>query len=226
MKTNEREIMTVIRPAPGSAIKRMLVVSLALTGVLGFPATAAHASPQGSGANSGEPRCAGQSVDPKAKIRYRGEVVIDASLRTIWALQTDVERWPSWQPPVLTSERLDSGPLRAGSSFRWTTPVPETPLNPATTLVITSTIHQLQRHKCVRWSGPAVGEGLRIDEGVHVWTFTEVGGRVLVRTEETWRGRQVEADVEFATAVLGAGLEGWLRDLKTAAESDCDRHRR
>jgi uncharacterized membrane protein len=226
MKAKERDIVTVIRPASGPGIKRMLVVSLALTGVLGFLATPAHASAQGSGTGSGAPRCAGQSVDPKAKIRYRSEVVIDAPLRTIWKLQTDVQRWPSWQPAVLTSGRLDSGPLRPGSSFRWTTPVPETPLSPATTLVVTSSVHQLQRNKCVRWSGPAVGEGLLIDEGVHVWTFTEVRGRVLVRTEETWRGPQVEANVEFATAALAAGLEAWLRDLKTAAESDCDRHRR
>jgi hypothetical protein len=226
MKANERENMTVIRPTSGLGITRMLVVSLALTGVLGFLATPAPASAQGSGIDPGAPRCAGQSVDPKAKIRYRSEVVIDAPLRTIWKLQTDVERWPSWQPAVLTSRRLDSGPLRPGSSFRWTTPVPETPLSPATTLVVTSSVHQLQRNKCVRWSGPAVGEGLLIDEGVHVWTFTEVRGRVLVRTEETWRGPQVEANVEFATAALAAGLEAWLRDLKTAAESDCDRHRR
>ncbi|WP_432898221.1 SRPBCC family protein [Micromonospora matsumotoense] len=218
--------MSIIRPAPGWGIKRMLVASVALTGVLGFLATPAHASAQGSGADSGPLRCAGQSVDPKAKIRYRSEVVIDAPLRTVWKLQTDVERWPSWQPAVLTSRRLDSGPLRPGSSFRWTTPVPETPLSPATTLVVTSTVHQLQRQKCLRWSGPAVGEGLLIDEGDHVWTFTEIGGRVLVRTEETWRGPQVEADAEFATAALGAGLEAWLRDLKTAAERDCDRHRR
>jgi len=218
--------VTVIRPASGPGIKRLLVVSLALTGVLGLLSTPAHASAPRSGGDSGAPRCAGQSVDPTAKIRYRSEVVIDAPLRTVWKLQTDVERWPTWQPPVLTSTRLDSGPLRPGSSFQWTTPVPETPLSPATTLVVTSTVHQLQRQKCVRWSGPAVGEGLRIDEGVHVWTFTEVGGRVLVRTEETWRGPQVDANVEFATAALGAGLEAWLQDLKAAAERDCDRHRR
>ncbi|SCF46620.1 Polyketide cyclase / dehydrase and lipid transport [Micromonospora matsumotoense] len=217
--------MTVI-PTSWPGIKRMLAASLAMTTTLGVLATSAHASARSSDADSGAPRCAGESVDPNAKIRYRTEAVIDAPLRTIWKLQTDVARWPSWQQPVLTSRRLDSGPLRAGSSFQWTTPVQETHLNPATTLVVTSTVHQLQRQTCVRWSGPAVGEGLRIDEGVHVWTFTEVGGRVLVRTEETWRGRQVEADVGFATAALGAGLEVWLRDLKATAERDCDRHRR
>jgi hypothetical protein len=40
-----------------------------------------------------------------------------------------------------------------------------------------------------------------------------------VHTEESWTGAQVEADVPTATAALGAGLERWLRDLKTAAEA-------
>ncbi|GAQ51889.1 polyketide cyclase / dehydrase and lipid transport [Streptomyces acidiscabies] len=134
-------------------------------------------------------------------------------LDTVWKLQTDVERWPSWQPPVLAAERLDPGRLKPGSRFRWTTPAP------ATTLTITSTVQELRRHHCVLWSGPAIGEGLRIDEGVHLWTFTETGDGVRVHTEETWTGDQIETDVPTATAALGAGLEAWLRDLKAAAEA-------
>ncbi|MGW0214528.1 SRPBCC family protein [Micromonospora chokoriensis] len=173
------------------------------------------------GADRATVRCAGQTVDTAAKIRYRTETTIDAPLRTIWRIQTDVERWPSWQKLVLSSKRLDRGPLRPGSSFRWTTPVPETALNPATTLVVTSTVRQLQHQRCLRWDGPAIGTGLRIDEGVHVWTFTEVDGRVLVRTEETWRGEQVEQDVAFSTAALREGLETWLTELKALAEQEC-----
>ncbi|MFD4896859.1 SRPBCC family protein [Streptomyces sp. NPDC058411] len=163
--------------------------------------------------------CRGQGVDPDALVRYRSEVLIDAPLSTVFRTQTDVEQWPSWQAAVLTSERLDSGPLRAGSSFRWTTPVPATPSTPATTLEITSTVHQLQRNHCVRWTVPADGDGIHIDEGTHVWTFTKVKGGVLVRTEETWTGEQAEADVPVSTEALGAGLEIWLKDLKAAAES-------
>jgi uncharacterized membrane protein len=162
--------------------------------------------------------CAGQGVDAKAKIRYRTETLIKAPLRTIWHLQTDVERWPAWQSAVETSKRLDSGRLRAGSQFRWTTPVPETPTTPATTLAITSTVQQVRQGQCLRWTGPAVGEGLSIDRGTHVWTFTETRRGVLVRTEETWTGAQVEADVPTSTVYLGDGLEAWLTDLKTAAE--------
>ncbi|WP_079142660.1 SRPBCC family protein [Streptomyces sp. LUP30] len=162
--------------------------------------------------------CRGHGVDPAARIRYRSDVVIHAPLARVWRLQTDVERWPVWQPPVTGVERLDAGPLRRGSRFRWTTPAPATPTTPATTLEITSTVRQLQRGGCLLWSGPAVGEGLRIDEGVHLWTFTEVDGGVRVHTEETWTGAQVEADVPMATAALAAGLEAWLHDLKTTAE--------
>ncbi|MFF5213386.1 SRPBCC family protein [Streptosporangium sp. NPDC000396] len=162
--------------------------------------------------------CRGQGVDPNARVRYKTEAVIHAPMRTIWKLQTDVERWPSWQAPVATIERLARGPLRKGSVFRWTTPVPPTPTTPATTLEITSTVKQLKRNSCIRWTGPAIGDGLRIN-GVHVWNFTEVKGGVLVRTEETHTGDQVEANVPLATEILAKGLKAWLRDLKTTAEA-------
>ncbi|MGJ5893506.1 SRPBCC family protein [Streptomyces niveiscabiei] len=209
---------------------RAVAVPLAVAAVLagnGTGAPTAHAAVLAStstgnaapAAHAATPnRCGGQGVDPAARIRYSSDTVIEAPLATVWKLQTDVRRWPTWQPPVLTAARLDPGPLKPGSRFRWTTPAPATPTTPATTLTITSTVRELRRHHCVLWSGPAIGEGLRIDEGVHLWTFTETGDGVRVHTEETWTGSQVEADVPTATAALGAGLETWLRDLKAAAE--------
>lgn len=71
---------------------------------------------------------------------------------------------------------------------------------------------------CIRWTGPADGEGLHID-GVHVWNFTEVEGGVRVGTEETHTGPQVDANVPMATELLRQGLDAWLRDLKAAAEA-------
>ncbi|GAA4658387.1 SRPBCC family protein [Streptomyces youssoufiensis] len=208
----------------------LLALPLAVAGVLAAAATPAGAvsrptAPQSGAAPSGESRpgaavtCRGAGVDPKAVVRYQAETVIRAPLSTIWKLQTDVERWPSWQRPVETADRLDHGRFREGSAFHWTTPVRGVPSIPDTTLGITSTVEQLKRHSCIRWTGPAVGEGLRIDNGVHVWTFTKVRGGVLVRTAETHTGAQVEADVPTATALLGAGLEAWLSDLKVAAEA-------
>jgi hypothetical protein len=87
----------------------------------------------------------------------------------------------------------------------------------------TSTVRQLRHHSGIRWTGPAIGDGLRVD-GVHVWTFTEVRGGVPVRTEETCTGDQVAADAPAATEILAAGPEAWLRDLKNTAETQTHRH--
>lgn len=205
-------------PAPRPRVRTAaLTAALALaTVVAGTAPAAAWATPAHQ---DGTARCAGRGVDDGALIRYESGTFIRASLRTVWKLQTDVERWPAWQPPVTSAERLDAGRLREGSRFRWTIPAPATPSTPATTLAITSTVRALRPHDCLVWSGPAIGEGLRIDRGVHLWTFREVAGGVRVHTEETWTGSQVEADVPTATAALGAGLEAWLRDLKTTAEA-------
>lgn len=162
--------------------------------------------------------CQGVGVDPAAQVRYRTQTFIDAPLSTVWQVQTDIAGWPSWQPPVTSAQRLDRGPLHRHSQFRWTTPVPATPAGPATTLVITSTVQQLRPYLCVRWTGPADGQGLHID-GTHVWNFIPMAGGVLVRTEETHTGPQVDANVPLATQFLGQGLEAWLKDLKTAAEA-------
>jgi uncharacterized membrane protein len=192
-----------------------LAISLALAAGIAITAPGAAAAPARHHTSS---TCRGEGVDPDARIRYESDIVIKASLDTVFKLQTDVERWPSWQPPVRTMERLDSGRLRKGSRFRWTTPAPPTPTTPATTMEITSTVRQLQRGSCILWSGPAVGEGARIDEGVHLWTFKKVRGGVRVHTVETWTGDQVES-LPNATELLGGGLEAWLRDLKATAEA-------
>lgn len=200
----------------------LCAVPLALAGVLGAAAVpAAATAPQPGGGKS--LTCRGEGVDPEALVRHRTETVIHAPLNTIWKLQTDVERWPSWQPPVTSVDRLDHGPFRKGSAFRWTTPIPPNPATPATSLDITSTVEQLKRGACIRWTGPAIGEGLRIN-GIHVWTFAKVKGGVLVRTEETHTGEQVEANVPAATEILAQGLEGWLGALKATAEARAGHH--
>ncbi|GLZ37175.1 SRPBCC family protein [Actinokineospora sp. NBRC 105648] len=206
-------------------LRAALVAVPLAAGLLGV-ATPAQAATAGQDVTSGRATsltCQGKGIDPAAKIHYRTETFVEAPLSTVWRVHTDLEGWPSWQTAVTTMKRLTPGPLRAGSRFRWTTPAPPTPATPATTLVITSSVQQVQRERCVRWSGPAIGDGLRIDQGIHVWTFTEVHGGVIVRTEESWTGAQVEADPDTATQYLAPGLDFWLADLKRAAEArSCD----
>ncbi|WP_227981307.1 SRPBCC family protein [Nocardia spumae] len=200
----------------GSRGRAALAAAAAATiiGATGAPALADAPAPDPTPLT-----CGGQTIDRAAPIHYRTEGVIAAPVDTVWNLQTDVARWPSWQAPVTSMRRLDDGPLQPNSRFRWTTPAPATATTPATTLTITSTVRQLEPNRCLRWTGPAVGDGMSIDGGTHVWTFTPVPGGTLVRTEENWNGAQVEADVATSTRFLGAGLEAWISDLRKAAET-------
>ncbi|MEN3615989.1 SRPBCC family protein [Plantactinospora sp. ZYX-F-223] len=212
------------RSSLGTRLAALTLFLAAAGGVLGTTAAPAEAAsrpahPGHHNDGDGAVECRGQGTDPDALVRYGSSILIDAPLSTVFKTQTDVEQWPSWQDAVLTSQRLDHGRLRPGSAFRWTTPVAATSQTPATTLTITSTVQQIQRNACIRWSGPATSEAIHIDEGIHVWTFTKVKGGTLVSTEETWTGDQAEADVDLSTEALGAGLEVWLQDLKTAAEA-------
>ncbi|MFF7636260.1 SRPBCC family protein [Kitasatospora sp. NPDC008050] len=201
--------------------RALLAIPLAAAGLLGATATPAPAQ-AATGHVAGAPQpltCLGQGIDPAAQLHYQAETFIKAPLSTVWNLHTDVAGWPSWQTAVTSMNRLDPGPLRKGSQFRWTTPAPATATTPATTLVITSTVQQIRPDRCIRWTGPAIGEGLRIDRGVHVWNFAKVRGGVLVRTEESWTGRQIDADPATAAKYLYPGLDAWLADLKAAAEA-------
>lgn len=189
----------------------LIAIPLAAAGIFGVTAaTPAEAATSLT--------CHGAGIDA-AQLRHRTETLIKAPLSTVWTLHTGVEGWPSWQNAVTSVKRLDPGPLRPGSRFRWTTPAPATPTTPATTLVITSTVQQVTPGRCIRWTGPAIGDGLSIDRGVHVWNFTPVRGGVLVRTEESWTGKQIEADPATAIQYLAPGLDAWLAALKTTAEA-------
>ncbi|AIG74098.1 MULTISPECIES: SRPBCC family protein [Amycolatopsis] len=196
----------------------LLTIPLAIAGVLGVtaPAQAApthHTKPASL-------TCQGKGIDRSAKVHYRTETFVKAPLRTIWNLQTDVEAWPSWQNPAIpvTMKRLDDGPLRKHSRFQWTIPVPPGMPYPPGDVTIVSTVRQLQPGKCLRWTGPLDGPGGMHIDGVHVWNFVKVPGGVIVRTEESHTGPQVDKDVPGSTAMLGQGLEIWLKDLKKAAE--------
>lgn len=144
------------------------------------------------------------AIDETAPVITRDSIVIHASRETVWEVHTDLPSWPEWQPGVGSMELLTDGPLRPGSSFRWH----------VEGLDVTSTVRQVEPQRRLVWGGPASG----ID-GVHVWEFTEVHDGVLVRTEESWSGPPVEADVAYAQQALDASLSTWLRNLKQRAEA-------
>ncbi|GHJ09378.1 hypothetical protein TPA0907_37450 [Micromonospora humidisoli] len=51
-------------------------------------------------------------------MRFETATEIDADIDTVWAVQTDIERWPEWTPSVRTARRGEAGPLALGSTAR------------------------------------------------------------------------------------------------------------
>lgn len=141
-------------------------------------------------------------IDTDAPVVSRHEVLIDAPLQAIWDLHVDVAGWPSWHGDIDGTQ--PHGPLEPGAVFGWQT----------AGLDITSTVAQLDAPHRVVWGGPAHGI-----TGVHVWTFTDTGSGVLVRTEESWDGDPVRASADTLQPALDASLQSWLRELQRTAEA-------
>ncbi|MEV0433316.1 SRPBCC family protein [Nocardia sp. NPDC050413] len=141
------------------------------------------------------------TIDTTAPVVADHAIIIDAPLRRVWDLHTDIAGWTTWQPDI-TAAAVD-GPLRPGTVFRWST----------FGLDIESTVYSVDETHRIVWGGPAQGI-----TGVHVWTFTEQDGGVRVRTEESWDGEPIRADVEGMRAALDGALISWLSHLKRTAE--------
>ncbi|MEU8824834.1 SRPBCC family protein [Streptomyces sp. NPDC048636] len=141
------------------------------------------------------------TIDESAPVIVRLDTVIDAPLTTVWELHTDIAAWPSWNADIDRTEC--NGPLLPGASFSWLTHG----------LNITSTVYELVPGERIVWGGDVAGI-----TGVHVWTFEQNGGQVTVRTEESWSGAPVEAEIDELAKGLHDSLESWLVHLKARAE--------
>ena len=141
-------------------------------------------------------------IDAGAPVVSRHEVLVAAPLATVWRLHTDVAGWPAWNTGIDATQ--PDGALAPGSSFRWQTGG----------LDITSTVTEVEEPHRTVWGGPAHGI-----TGVHVWTFTDTGAGVLVRTEESWDGDVVRAAAPTLQVALDSSLIGWLSDLQRTAEA-------
>jgi uncharacterized protein YndB with AHSA1/START domain len=81
-------------------------------------------------------------------VRFDTETEINASPDRVWAVLTDVERWPEWLASYTSVDRTDEGPLAVGSAAR----VRQPGLSPAT-----CTVTELVPGQEFTWSSTAAG---------------------------------------------------------------------
>jgi polyketide cyclase/dehydrase/lipid transport protein len=142
------------------------------------------------------------SIDEAAPVIARHEIEIQAPLDIVWGLHVNVPGWPTWNTDI-TEATLEQ-PFAPGASFLWQT----------AGLSIRSTIYEVTERARTLWGGTASGI-----TGIHEWTFDETSGGTRVRTDESWSGKPVEANVAMAQAGLDQSLVSWLNHMKTAAEA-------
>ena len=109
---------------------------------------------------------------------------IAASIHRVWAILTDVERWPEWTASVTRIEKLDSQPLGLGSRVR---------------------IHQPKLHPAV-WVVTAWEPESNFVWEAKVPGITSIGSHVLEPCEQ---GCEVTLDLRFDG--WHSGLAGFLK---------------
>jgi uncharacterized protein YndB with AHSA1/START domain len=142
------------------------------------------------------------NINIKAPMSARKEILIEAPIEKVWSIQTDIERWPEWQPDI-TSAKLQ-GNLTAGTVFRWK----------AKGLGITSMLHTVEPNHKIGWTGTSIGMG-----AIHNWAFEPQANGTLVITEESLSGWFTRLMKFIDPRFLEKSLEASLRILKARVEA-------
>ena len=140
-------------------------------------------------------------IDTEARVVGSSEIEVAAAPEVVWAVLTEIERWPSWNPAV-KSVSFEGG-LDEGSEFRWKA-------GPGT---ITSTIRDVDAPRRIAWTGTSFGI-----KAIHVHTLEPRNGGTLVKTEESYDGLVVRLFPGPLQRTLDRALQGELQHLKAEAE--------
>jgi uncharacterized protein YndB with AHSA1/START domain len=124
--------------------------------------------------------------------------LIPAPVASVWRLTTDITAWPTFMPTVQRVERLDSGPLRVGSSARIKQPA-QTPA--------VWTVTRLEPMREFTWQTRRMG--LRMT-GRHLLEPVTGGTRNTLIIDVTGRGAGLFA------ALLGGAIRRTIRTENAA----------
>lgn len=137
----------------------------------------------------------------KRPVSASAEIVVDAPIERVWALQTDLAGWQRWNTDIESMQV--EGEVGPGAVFVWK----------AGGVTIRSTVTEFTPPNRVAWRGETIGlhanhrwEFAPTDAGVHVYTTEEFTGLLAWLLPGTMRG-QLEKALQHGVYVLKAAAE-------------------
>ena len=144
---------------------------------------------------------ASSSIQTNAPVQAHVEAIINAPQAKVWALLTNVQTWPQWQPEIEST--TSDGPLAPGVSFQWKTGG----------MKIRSQVAAFQPETELAWTGQAYTA-----KAVHVWKLSSLpDGQTRITVDESMDGLLMAQ--LFSSRKLEESDARWLAALKHAAES-------
>lgn len=136
-----------------------------------------------------------------APFSVKKNMIIDAPVNHVWAIQTDIDNWPQWQKEI--SYAKIQGKLEKGTVFTWK----------AMGMSIRSELQEVIENKIISWSGKSLGMN-----AIHIWKFESQGYKTLITTEESLSGWFPRVIKLFKPDFLEQSLLNALLTLKAQAE--------
>ncbi len=143
------------------------------------------------------------SIHTNAPVKTFQSIIIHAPVENVYALFTDINKWPSWQQEI-TAAKLN-GALQPGSTIDWKTGG----------LSIHSTLQTVLTDSIVGWSGKAFGAF-----AIHVWHFEPHNDYTTVTVNESMEGWLVSLMTGYFQRHLEPATKYWLEALKIEAEKN------
>ncbi len=141
------------------------------------------------------------SVNKKAPVFASSEIMIKASIDSVWETLTKIEKWPDWQSSV--TEVNFEGQVNEQVTFTWK----------ADGITFKSNIHTMKPKSMFGWEGRTIGA-----YAIHNWTIAEQDNATIVMVEESLQGVLPKLFRKYFQKNLQNGMLKNLKELKMASE--------
>lgn len=140
-------------------------------------------------------------INQNAPVKQNKAIFIQASPEKVWAVLTNINNWPNWNPKISKAQMAEQ--IAPDAKFKWT-------VNGAK---INSTLHTVAPYQTFGWSGTTFG-----GSAIHNWYLRAQGEGTYVQVEESMEGWLVSLFKKKMNRDLEVDMGIWLEQLKLTAE--------